>query len=171
MAVQEILSEKVGFVEGVIDTGIVVIAHFRNPARKAAFDFLSGVLRWERRCLIPTSTFLGAYHIMTEYLGVDRVRGERTLKETLQTRSPAFYEDVTIDQVLDALMYAGGYHVESWDGYIVSLARNFGAPIIYTTDRELAQKVEGIEGINPIPRDTFTKYNKWLKKKLSVRER
>ena len=39
-------SEKAG-IEGVIDVGVVVIAHFENPARLHAFDFLKDVLLWK----------------------------------------------------------------------------------------------------------------------------
>jgi hypothetical protein len=48
----------------------VVIAHFENPAREEAFNFLREALTWRRRILIPVSTIIGAYHVMTEYLGV-----------------------------------------------------------------------------------------------------
>jgi predicted nucleic acid-binding protein len=34
--------------------------------------------------------------------------------------------------VTDALEYALAYKIESWDGYIVSLAKNHGAEIIYS---------------------------------------
>ena len=40
MALKRILSQKTGPIEGVIDTGIIVIAHFKNPARDEAFKFL-----------------------------------------------------------------------------------------------------------------------------------
>jgi len=36
MVLTELLSKEVGSIEGVIDTGVVVIAHFDNPARKPA---------------------------------------------------------------------------------------------------------------------------------------
>ena len=39
MAFKRVLSEEAGPVEGVIDTGVVVIAHFDNPAREVAFEF------------------------------------------------------------------------------------------------------------------------------------
>lgn len=118
------------------------------------------------RCLIPTSTFLGAYHILTEYLGVDCVAACKALTKTLDTGSPAIYQDITIDLALDALTYASGYRVESWDGYIISLAKTFGAPIIYTVNRELGKKVKEVEAINPIPSDLFAEYNDWLRKRM-----
>lgn len=169
MAVEEILSTKAGPIEGVVDTGIVAIAHFKNPARETAFDFLSSILRWERRCVTPTSAFIGAYHVMTEYIGVDKVSAYRALSKTLETRSPALHEDIPLDMAIDALSYANGYDIESWDGYIVALARSYGAPVIYTLDQEMARKVKGIAVVNPIPQEIFRQYNKWLAEKLDTK--
>ncbi|MGB3459323.1 MAG: hypothetical protein WBB08_08535 [Halobacteriota archaeon] len=44
-------SEKAGIIEGIIDVGIVVLAHFENPARIHAFNFLKPILLWKRKCL------------------------------------------------------------------------------------------------------------------------
>ena len=131
-------SEKAGIIEGIIDVGIVVIAHFE------------------------TSATMGAYHIMTEYLGVDRFSACKALTKTLETKSPAFYEDISVDMVTDALEYALAYKIESWDGYIVSLAKNHGAVIIYSIDGELAKRVKEVEVINPIPGDVMRKYHDFV---------
>jgi hypothetical protein len=45
-------SEKAG-IEGIIDVGVVVIAHFENPARLHAFDFLKDVLLWKKNQKAP----------------------------------------------------------------------------------------------------------------------
>lgn len=164
MAFTRILHEEVGSIEGIIDTGIITIAHFENPAKKSALGFLSRILKWERKCIIPTSSFLGAYHIMTEYIGVERVSAQRTLVKTLELRSPAFYEDISIDLTNGAITYASGYHVESWDGYMIALSRLFNAPVIYSIDKELMKKVKEVHVINPIPEEEFEKYNEWLRK-------
>ncbi len=171
MAIEEVLSKKAGPIEGVVDTGIVAIAHFRNPARETAFSFFSSILRLERRCVTPTSAFIGAYHIMTEYIGVDKVSAYRALSKTLETRSPALHEDISIDVAIDALSYANGYKIESWDGYLVALAKSYGAPVIYTIDQEMARKVKGIAVVNPIPQENFRQYNKWLAEKLGAKGR
>ncbi|NQE52181.1 hypothetical protein C5S29_01210 [ANME-1 cluster archaeon GoMg3.2] len=155
-------SEKAGIIEGIIDVGIIVIAHFENPARIHAFNFLKPILLWKRKCLIPTSATMGAYHIMTEYLGVDRLSACKALTKTLETKSPAFYEDISVDMVTDALEYALAYKIESWDGYIVSLAKNHGAVIIYSIDGELAKRVKDVEVINPIPGDVMRKYHDFV---------
>ena len=168
MVFKGLLSEENGVIEGIVDTGIIVIAHFENPARESAFRFLKSVLTREKRCLIPVTTILGAYHIMTRYLGVEEVSAYKALAKTLETRSPAFHEDVSIDSALDGLTYALSYKIESWDGYIIHLAKKFRAPIIYTVDHELARKVKEIQVVNPIPPNTFGLYSRWLRERLKV---
>lgn len=166
MAFTRVLPEKAGPIEGVVDTGIVTVAHFKNPAQTAAINFLSRILEGEARCVIPTSTLLGAYHIMTRYIGVERAAAFRALTKTLETRFPAFYTDIPIDLVVDSLTYADSYRVESWDGYIIALAKAFNAPIIYSIDRVLAKRIREIRVVNPIPEEEFKAYDTWLRDKL-----
>lgn len=151
-------------IEGVVDVGLLVISHFENPAKDYAIDFLKDVLLWKRKCLIPVSAFLGAYHILTNYLKVERIAAYETLKKTLETNSPAFYTDLSCELAIDSLTNALGYRIESWDGYIVAIAKAHSAPLIYTVDAEMRRKVKDIHVINPIPEDIFKEYNEWLKK-------
>lgn len=167
MAVERLLSEEAGPIEAVVDTGIITIAHFENPAQEGVLDLLSEILRWERRCLIPTSTLLGAYHIMTEYLGVERVSACRALTNTLRTRSPALYPDISIDLAVDALTYANGYKIEAWDGYLFALAKAVNAPMIYSIDEAMARRLREVEVVNPIPEEEYRQYKKWLKENVS----
>ncbi len=44
-----VLHEKTGSIEGIIDVGIVVIAHFENPERANTFKFLKSILLWENK--------------------------------------------------------------------------------------------------------------------------
>ena len=98
--------EKVQFgkdrIEGVVDVGLIVISHFEKPAKDVALEFLSDVLKWKKKCIIPTSTILGAYHILTRYLKVEKVSAYEAFTRTLKTRSPAFYEDISVDTILDS---------------------------------------------------------------------
>jgi len=151
----------------VVDVGVVVISHFENPAKEPALEFLSDVLKWRRKCIIPTSTILGAYHILTRYLKVEKTSAYEVLTKTLRTRSPAFYEDIDIEVVLDSLTNALGYNVESWDGYIVALAKKFKATI-YTIDLKLIERIKDVPAVNPIPEDVFEEYNRWLRTRLSA---
>ena len=52
-------SAKLGF-EALVDVGIIVLAHFRNPARKYAAQLLLDALTLKKHILIPVSTYLGA---------------------------------------------------------------------------------------------------------------
>ena len=168
MALERVLFGEAWSIEAIVDTGITVIAHFENPAQGIAVNLLSQVLKGERRCLIPTSTLLGAYHIMTEYLGVEKVSAYKALTRTLETRSPALYQDISIDQAIDALTYANGYHIESWDGYIIALAKEMNAPMIYSLDEKLATKIKEVHVVNPIPEEEYKSYNQWLRQRLST---
>ena len=167
MAIERVLSEEAGPIEAVVDTGITTIVHFQNPAQEFALDLLSEILRWERRCLIPTSTLLGAYHIMTEYLGVERVGACRALTNTLRTNSPALFPDISIDLAVDALINANGYRIEVWDGYIFALARAVDAPMIYSIDVAMSRRLREVEVVNPIPEEEYEEYKKWLKENFS----
>ncbi|ADC66521.1 hypothetical protein Ferp_2409 [Ferroglobus placidus DSM 10642] len=163
--------EKIRFgkdrIEGVIDVGLIVISHFENPAKDVALEFLSDVLKWKKKCVIPMSAILDAYHILTRYLKVEKVSAYEALTRTLKTRSPAFYEDISVDTALDSLTNALGYSVESWDGYIVALAKMFKATI-YTVDLKLMRKVRDVPVMNPIPEKIFEEYNRWLRERLGV---
>jgi len=150
-------------ISGVVDVGIIVIGHFDNPAKVDALKFLRRVLKQEIRAIIPVTAFIGAYHIMVNYLGVPRKSAKDVLTETLNTRSPAFYQDVDIDDAIEALDVASIYNIESWDGYLVALAHRFSCNIIYSIDRKLS-RVEGITVINPIPEDKMREYHKFIEK-------
>ncbi|MGQ9469490.1 MAG: hypothetical protein ACUVTD_06665 [Nitrososphaerales archaeon] len=62
---------------------MIVVAHFRNPAHKYAARFLQDALSLRRRVMVPLSTYLGAYTIMTRYLRLRRDRVASALVETL----------------------------------------------------------------------------------------
>lgn len=170
MVFERVQSKKDRPVEGVVDVGVIVIAHFQNPAQKQALDFMREVLLWKKKCLIPTSTVLGAYHILTSYIGVERSSACGALLKTLRTLSPAFYYDINLELASEAILNATRYRVASWDGYIISLARKHQAPIIYTIDTKLAKRVKDITFVNPISEETFRKYNEWLERKLAYRK-
>jgi predicted nucleic acid-binding protein len=153
-------------IEGVVDVGLIVISHFDNPAKDHAIEFLKNVLLWKKKCLIPVSAFLGAYHILTNYLRVERVAAYETLKKTLETKSPAFYTDMDVELAIESLTNALGYRIESWDGYIVAVAKAYSAPVIYTIDGGMRKKVKDLHVVNPIPEDVFREYNEWLEKNI-----
>ena len=114
--------ENLGLIEGIVDVSILIIAHFDNPARMSALKFLRDVLKLKTRALIPTTAFIGAYHILTNYLKVSRKDAKDALVLTLNTKSKAIYADVSINDAIDAIEYAMTYNIESWEGYLVSLS-------------------------------------------------
>jgi len=100
------LRENWGSINGIVDVSILVIAH-----------------------IIPTTAFIGDAILLTNYLKVPRKLARDALVFTLNTKSRAFYEDILITTPIDAIDYAAVYNIESWDGYLASLARKFGTKI------------------------------------------
>lgn len=154
--------------EGIIDVSIITVAHFDNPLRSHAAEFLRDSLSLARRRIVPLSTFLGAYHVLTRYLKVNRAMASKALRETLAVRSPAFVSDIPVEIVVDAMDYASTYDVESWDGYLVGLALSLNAKIIYTLDERL-RKIREITVSNPFPTDVIKAYHEWLHEMLKNR--
>jgi predicted nucleic acid-binding protein len=151
--------------EGVVDVGVLVVSLFKNPLQEAAVNFLADVLLQRRRAAIPVTAVLGAFHVATRYLKLPALEVKRALGGMLETESPAFYPYVSPEDALDALEYAAYYRLESWDGYLVKLAKSVGNGIIYTLDEEL-RKVEGVTVVNPFPQELVRQYHEYLRSKL-----
>jgi len=151
-------------IEGVIDVGIIVIAHHTNPIQNEMVDFLMDIISGNRRILIPMTTFIGAYHILTRYLRVSRYNAKNALLSTLKLNSPYFYPRIDKSHVLDAIDLSSIFNIESWDGYLFALAKTMQTSHIYTIDKKL-QKVEGFTIIYPVSDEKLNKYHSWLEKK------
>lgn len=152
-----------GFIEGVVDVSIIIPVCFKNPLKKFAVDFLSNILKLKRVCIIPVSAIIGAYHIVTKYLGVPRLHAKKTLVGLLETRSPVLYPPIEIGVAINALDYASAYNIESWDGYLVALAKSLKTNVIYSLDKKLASVVEDLIVINPFPEKATKEYHSYLK--------
>lgn len=152
--------------EGVVDVGIIVVAHFRNPARRHAAQLLQEALMLKRRIIVPLSTYLGAYVIMTRYLKLRRNRVARALLETLSLESPAFYENIPKTAAEKAIAVASELNLSSWDGYLIKLARELEIARIYTIDEELTERVKEVEVVNPIPENVMKEYHEFLEERL-----
>ena len=150
--------------EGVLDVGIIVPACFDNPLRQASVEFISDVLTQKRNAVLPVPAVIGAYHIVTRYLRVPKVAVKRVLEGILITKSPALCTSVQPEVAAEALDYAAAYGIESWDGYLISLARSLGAPVVYSLDQELA-KVKEVTVVNPFPSEDVRQYHKFLEGK------
>ncbi len=153
--------EKWESIEGIVDVGPIVVAHCDNPARGPMIDFLGHVLAGEIPALVPMNCLLGAYHVLTRDLRVPRRDVVLALQRTLQVDSPAFYEKVTRLTAIEAMTTAAIEKVAGWDGYLVSLAKQYGTRVIFSLDRQLG-RVEGIDVILPIPEVQIEAYHKWL---------
>lgn len=151
---------------GVVDVGIVLVSLFNNPLRNDAVEFIGEVLSRKNLAAIPTSTFLGAYHIATRYLHCPKDLIAREIKETLNLSSPAFVEDASIEIVKEALDIAMAHNIESWDGYLVSMARSFKAPVIYSLD-ESFRKISDISLVMPFSREKVEEYHNWVRSLLT----
>ncbi|MEM2954093.1 MAG: type II toxin-antitoxin system VapC family toxin [Candidatus Bathyarchaeia archaeon] len=157
---------KLGF-EALVDVGIIVLAHFRNPARRHAAQLLLDALTFKKRVLIPIAAYLGAYIIMTRYL---KLRGDRVAKpllKTLSVESPAFYGNLPKTVVEKALASASTLNISSWDSYLIELAKELGIKKIYTIDEELKKKIKDVEITNPIPQNVMKEYHQYIREKTN----
>ena len=59
--------------------------------------------------------------------------------------------DLSLETVIESLTNAMGYRIESWDGYIVAIAKAHSAPIVYTLDEKMKKRVKDLHEINPTP--------------------
>jgi len=151
--------------DGVVDVCIIVVSLFKNPLREKAVELLSDILLQRRRAAIPLAAILGAYHIVTRYLRIPAQAVKTSLVKMLETRSPAFYPHVLLDDVINAIAYAIQYGVESWDGYIIKLAKTIGNGVVYTFDEEF-ERVRGLKAVNPFPRDLVKRYHEYIRSVL-----
>jgi len=158
-------SAKLGF-KALVDVGIIVLAHFRNPARKYAAQLLLDALTLKKRILVPINTYLGAYVIMARYLKLRSDRVAKALLKTLSVESPAFYGGLPKAVAEKAIATASELNLSSWDGYLIELAKELGINKIYTIDEELARKVRDIEIENPIPRNVMKEYHQYIREKM-----
>ena len=143
------VQEKIGF-KGIIDVGIIVLSHCKNPAQNSTLEFFTKVLKLEIPCIIPISTFIGAYHILTNYLKVKQEEVKNSLLNTLQFKKPIFLEELNINNSKRAIELAEKYKIESWDGYMISIMEEENLSTIYTLDTTDFLKIDWISAINPI---------------------
>ena len=151
--------------EGVADVGVVVPSCFENPLKEHSVAFLSDALALRRRVAIPVTVIMGAYHVATNYLRVPRMTVRKVLEGILRTGSPALHPHVTPTMARDALDYASTYGVESWDGYLISIARSLRSSVVFTLDEDL-RRVREVTVVNPFPREDVERYHDFLEKEL-----
>jgi len=150
------VKEKIGY-KGLIDVGIIVLSHCRNPAQNSALNFFTKVLKLEVPCIIPTSVIIGAYHVLTNYLKINPIDAKNSLLNTLQFKKPIFIENVSLKFTKRSIELAEKYKIQSWDGYIVAIMDEENISTIYTLDISDFSKIDWISAINPIDKEEYTK--------------
>lgn len=83
------------------------------------------------------SSIMGAYHIATRYLKLSKISVKKILEGLLGYKIPSANPRITPELAIDAIEYATCYNIESWDGYLISLARSLGTTILYSLDKQL----------------------------------
>lgn len=151
--------------EGVADVSIIVVSCFENPLKEHGIAFLRDVLTQKKHVVIPISSIIGAYQIAARYLKVSNISVKKVLDGLLATRSPALYPQITFELASNALEYATYYNIESWDGYLISLAKSLGTSTLYSLDKQLS-KVKEISVVNPFPEEAVKKYHGFMRKAL-----
>jgi predicted nucleic acid-binding protein len=164
MGVTGMVSRKIRSL-GIVDVSIIVLSHCENPAKEEAVDFIEKIFLGETDAKIPLSDFIGAYHIMTRYLRINRNDVATALLETLNLQSPSFVSDMSLEDVIHALENAITYNIEGWDGYLVFLAEKLGGSIIYTIDQKLV-RVKHLSIVIPISEVTVKAYHDWVTSQL-----
>ena len=157
--------ENSAYPDGVVDVGIIVPTCFENPLKEHSTAFLADVLNQRKKAAIPVTAIIGAYHVVTRYLRVPRMTVKKILGGILRTGSPALYGHVSPQTAQDALDYASTYLVESWDGYLISLARSLRSTVVFSLDEEL-RRVREITLVNPFPREDVERYHDFLEEGL-----
>lgn len=160
------LGEKEAGYSGIVDVGIVLVSLFNNPLRDNALNFMEDIFLRKNLAAIPTSTFFGAYHIATKYLRCPKDLIAKEIEETLNLASPAFVEDISIETAREAIDIAVAHGVESWDGYLVSLARSFKAPVIYSLDENF-RGIPDISLVIPFSSEKVKEYHRWVRSLLA----
>ncbi len=136
--------------DGIVDVGLVVLSHFSNPAKTEALNFLTKVFMQEIKAVIPTTTFLGAYHVMTSYLRLPRPEIAKILSKTLSLDSEAFYENVRKEDVREGLNYSLAYSIESWDSFLLAWAKGW-ARLLFFNRRKAEGKKQGFPNSQSYP--------------------
>lgn len=152
-------------IDGIIDTGIIVIAHFENPLQKNMLNLLKDIFNGNKRILIPLTTFVGAYHILTSYLRVSHIDAKMALIETLKIDSNYFFPLVSQKIITEGIDIASVNKIESWDGYLVALARLFQTSNIYSVDKKLRTKTQ-LNIIYPVSDEELVKYHQFLQESI-----
>ena len=131
--------------KALIDVGVLVLAFEKNnPVRQKYLEIIEKCVKGEIEAYIPYTVILGTYHVLTTRFKVKPSDALDILKIFMESRKIRWIADIDHTVVLMSLEIASNLRIESWDGYILALAKKYKISIIYSIDADLA-KEEGIE--------------------------
>ncbi len=155
-------------IRALLDVGVLVLAiEKNNPVRAKYLDILTKSIRGDIISYIPFNVILGAYHVLTKVFKVNGRGVRNKLFALMRCKKIKWITSISFDEVKRAIEYATIYNFESWDGFILTIMRDFDIPIIYTIDEDFL-KVKDIEVrglLNPKEKDALNNYIESLKKK------
>jgi len=122
-------------IEEIADVGIIVTAHFENPLQQKMIEFIGNIIQGKKNIIVPLSSFISAYFVLTTYLKVSRYQAKTTLFATLEKETPLFSPRIDDTVVMNAIDISSVYNLESWDRFLVELANLFAASHMYTIDK------------------------------------
>jgi predicted nucleic acid-binding protein len=152
-------SARLGF-GALVDVGIIVLAHFRNPARKYAAQLLLNAFT-----LNSCEHLSRSIHHHDEYLKRRSDDVAKALLKTVSFESPAFYGNLPKAIVEKAIATTSELSISLWDSYLVELAKELRIDKIYTIDEEMARKVKDLRIENPILTNVMKEYHQYIREK------
>ena len=156
--------EKGDRYDATIDVGIIAIALIENPAQNDALSILEQVLKKDIKALIPLSVILGAYYVLVEVFRADEKEVAYRLSQLVKSKNIDWFETIAKHSMEHILRLASEEKIDSWDAYLVSLMQDFDINTVYTTDVKHFSKFSWLKPINPIPLESWAKYNEWIGK-------
>lgn len=150
--------------DAAIDVNIVAIALVENPAQDDALSLLQKALKNRIKVLIPTTVILGAYLVLTRYYRTEKKAVAYRLTQLAKSKNIKWHEIVKRDSIDYILKMASQNKIDSWDAYLISIMEDHKIKTLYTTDTRSFSKFSWLNPVNPISKENWKAYNKWLEK-------
>lgn len=124
-----------------------------HPAHGEVYPWLEGALDGPNVLLVPNYYPFRAQWIMTSSFDVDSVEARNSVQSLIQ--SPARIIGANASTLLQSYEISAEKNHDVYDSFIVSIAREYDADYLVTTDDDFEELCDGedIEYRNPIPED------------------
>ncbi len=158
--------------KALIDVGVLVLAlEKNNPIRQKYLGIIEKCVRGEIRAYIPYTVILGTYHVLTTRFKVKPSDALDILKTFMESRKIRWIVDMNHAIILRSLEIASKLGIESWDGYILALAKKYGISVIYSIDTDLTKegKIEVRGLLSDDEKNLLDKYLRKLKETCKQR--